>query len=141
MKRRRGALYGAVAALSLLWVSACGGGRSSSLRSTECCAAYQRTDPLPDQPGQGVIRLAIGGDSRNDHSHVVPWAFKESVKRGAKAFIFLGDLEITRVEDKFFAAQLADLAGVPFYPVVGDQWVEILGPVRLPSANHTATHI
>src|SRR5258708_36860396 len=137
MKRRRGALYGAVAALSLLWVSACGGGRSSSLRSTECCAAYQRTDPLLDQPGQGVIRLAIGGDSRNDHSHVVPWAFKESVKRGAKAFIFLGDLEITRLEDnKFRAEQLADLAGVPFYPVVGNHEVEILGAVRLPSAKH-----
>src|SRR5260370_40756181 len=137
MKRRRGALCGAVGALSLLWVTACGGGRSRSLRSSECCAAYQHSDPLPDQPGQGVIRLAIGGDSRNDDSHVVPWAFKESVKRGAKAFIFLGDLKIDRLADKFSAQQVRDyLPGVPFYPVIGNHEVEILGAVRLPSGKH-----
>lgn len=137
MRRRRAALplRGAVGALAVSCLAACGGGRSSSLRSP-CCAAYQHTDRLTDQPLQGVIRLAIGGDSRNDQSHVLPWAFKESRKRGAKAFVFLGDMEITRLEDKLFAGQLSDLAGVPFYPVVGNHEVEFLGAVRLPGGRH-----
>jgi hypothetical protein len=82
------------------------------------------------------LRLAIGGDSRDDKSHVLPWAFKESKKRDAKAFIFLGDMEITRLEDKFFARQLADLGGVSFYPVIGNHEVEFLGAVRLPGGRH-----
>ncbi len=138
MKRSRAALplRSAVGALSLFCLAACGGGRSSSLRSHECCAAYQHSDPLTDQPRSGIIRLAIGGDSRNDQSQVLPWAFKESRKRGAQAFLFLGDMEITRLEDKLFAGQLADLGGVPFYPVVGNHEVEFLGAVRLSSGRH-----
>jgi Calcineurin-like phosphoesterase len=123
-------------ALLLLGAVACGGGRSTSLRSSECCSAYQHTDSLPDQPGQGVIRLAIGGDSRDDRSRVVPWAFKEARKRGAKAFLFLGDFEITRLADKFFVPQLGDLTGVPFYPVIGNHEVELFGIVRLSSGRH-----
>jgi len=120
----------------LFCAGACGGGRSTSIRSPECCSAFQHTDPLPDQPGQGVIRLAIGGDSRDDRSHVVPWAFKEARKRGAKAFLFLGDMEITSLADKFFMTQLGDLAGVPFYPVMGNHEVEFFGIVRLSSSRH-----
>ncbi len=138
MRRGRAALalLGVVVALSLFGLAGCKGGRSSSIRSHECCAAYQHTDALPDQPRQDVIRLAIGGDSRDDHSHVVPWAFKEARKRGAKAFFFLGDLEITRLADKLFLPQLADLAGIPFYPVIGNHEVEFLGAVRLPGSRH-----
>jgi len=77
-----------------------------------------------------VIRLAIGGDSRNDSSDVVPWAFKEARKKGAKAFFFLGDLKITRAADKLFVAELADLGGVIFYPLMGNHEVEFLGAIR-----------
>jgi hypothetical protein len=104
------------------------------LQGPECCAAYQRSESLPDQPQPGVIRLAIGGDSRNDDSHVLPWAFKEAKRRAAKAFFFLGDLEITRSLDRLIAPQLADLAGVPFYPMMGNHEVEFLGIFRSPDS-------
>jgi len=45
-------------------------GRSTSLKGAGCCAAYQHSGLLPDQPSPGVTRLAIGGDSRDDHSHM-----------------------------------------------------------------------
>jgi hypothetical protein len=80
-----------------------------------------------------VIRLAIGGDSRDDRSHVVRWAFKEARRRGAKAFLFLGDMEITRLADKNFARKLGTLGPVPFYPVIGNHEVELLGMVRIGS--------
>ena len=112
---------------------------SASRESHNCCAAYQHTDPLPDQPSPGVIRLAIGGDSRDDHSHVIPWAFKEARRRGAKAFLFLGDLELSSSLDRFFAPQLADLGDVLFYPVIGNHEVEFLGFVRLPGGRHKVT--
>jgi Calcineurin-like phosphoesterase len=131
------ALCGAVLALSVFCLDACKS-RSTSLRSKDCCVAYQHWDSLPDQPQPGVIRLAIGGDSRNDwrsplaKSPVLPWAFKEANGRAAKAFIFLGDLEITRSLDKLIAPELADLGGVPFYPLMGNHEIELLGIVRLP---------
>ena len=121
----------AAAALLLLCAVACGRGRSSSIRSATCCSAFQHTDKLPDQPEPGVIRLAIGGDSRDDRSHVVPWAFQEATKRGAMAFVFLGDMEITSFADRFFMPRLRDLAGIPFYPVIGNHEVELFGAVRL----------
>ena len=126
----------AVVAVLLFCLGACKGGRSSSIRSHECCAAYQHSDSLPDQPQQDVMRLAIGGDSRDDYSHVLPWAFKEARRRGAKAFFYLGDLEITRSADKLFAPQLADLNGVPFYPLIGNHEIESLGIIRLPGGRH-----
>jgi hypothetical protein len=91
---------------------------------------------LPDQRPPGVIRLAIGGDSRDDRSHVLPWAFREARRRGAQAFLFLGDMEITKQADRFFAGQLADLHGTPFYPLLGNHEVEFLGAVRLPGNRH-----
>jgi Calcineurin-like phosphoesterase len=82
------------------------------------------------------MRLAIGGDSRDDRSHVVPWAFQEATKRGAMAFVFLGDMEITSFSDRFFIPQLRNLAGIPFYPVIGNHEVELFGAVRLSSGRH-----
>jgi len=64
----------------------------------------------------------------------VPWAFKEAKRRGANAFLFLGDLEFTRAGDKSFP--LADLGGVPFYPVIGNHEVELFGAIRLPDSRH-----
>jgi hypothetical protein len=45
-------------------------------------------------------------------------------------------MEITRLADKSFAAQLADLSGIPFYPLLGNHEVEFLGAVRLPGSRH-----
>jgi calcineurin-like phosphoesterase family protein len=125
-----------MAVLSLLCLIACGHGRSSSISDPHCCAAYQRTDTLPDQPQPATIRLAIGGDSRDDHSHVLPWAFKEARRRGAEAFFYLGDMKITQLLDRVFAAELKDLGGVPFFPTIGNHEIEFLGFVRLPGARH-----
>jgi hypothetical protein len=130
------ALHAAVVALSFCLLAACHSGRSSSIRSPACCSSYQHWDILPPQPPEGVIRLAIGGDSRNDSSNVVHWAFQETTHRGAKAFFFLGDLEITRVADKSFVPQLADLGDVPFYPVIGNHEVEFFGAIRKLDTRH-----
>ncbi|TMQ09808.1 MAG: hypothetical protein E6J90_37195 [Deltaproteobacteria bacterium] len=106
--------------------------RSTKILCEDHCSAYQHSDSLPDRAPQGVIRLAVGGDSRNDKSHVVPWAFQEAKRRGAKAFFFLGDLELTSALDRGFLPQLADLGDIPFYPVIGNHEVEAFGIVRLP---------
>jgi len=121
--------------LSLL-VSRRQSGRSSSIKSADCCSAFQESDPLPDQPPPGVTRLAIGGDSRDDHLGVLPWAFQLAKKRGASAFLFLGDLEIDRSEDKLVKRELADLQSVPFYPLIGNHEVEFLGALRQPGGKH-----
>src|SRR5882762_8871326 len=112
------ALYGAVLAISLFCLDACKS-QPTNPPPAESRAANQLSDSLPDQPQPGVIRLAIGGDSRNDDSQVLPWAFKEAKMRAAKAFFFLGDLEITRSLDMRIAPKLADLGAVPFYPLMG----------------------
>jgi len=52
------------------------------------------------------------------------------------AFVFLGDMEITSIADRFFMPRLRDLAGIPFYPVIGNHEVELFGAVRLTSGLH-----
>ena len=132
MNRRPARLIflGVVAASLLCCLGACKKARSSNLVCGDNCASYQHTDSLPEQPPPGSIRLAIGGDSRDDRSGVVPWAFKEARKRGAKAFIFLGDLELTPTEDELFLRKLNDLGDMPFYPAMGNHEVETFGFVR-----------
>ncbi len=120
----------AVGMLLLIAVS-CRNGRSSKIRSITCCAAYQHSDTLPAKPDVGVVRIAVGGDSRDDRSHVIPWAFKEAMDRDSKAFVFLGDMELTRAEDRFFLPRLKSLRGIPFFPVIGNHEVEMFGIVRL----------
>ncbi len=73
------------------------------------------------------MRILVGGDSRDDSSHVVPWAFGEARARGASAFLFLGDMEITPQIDSAFAAELRDLDPVPFYPVLGNHEIKTFG--------------
>lgn len=132
-----GVTLGAPLALSLLSLVACQGGRSHTIRSQDCCVAYQRTDRLPDRPPSRVVRIAVGGDSRNDNSHVLPWAFSEARRRGAQAFFFLGDMELDPSADGFFAKELTALwPGLPFYPVIGNHEVERFGAVRLPGDQH-----
>jgi 3',5'-cyclic AMP phosphodiesterase CpdA len=64
----------------------------------------------------------------------MPWAFAEAKRRGAKAFLFLGDLEITAAIDKRALPELAQLGNIPVYPVIGNHEIETLGIIRLPKA-------
>jgi 3',5'-cyclic AMP phosphodiesterase CpdA len=66
------------------------------------------------------IRYIVGGDSRQDVAHVVPWAFHEAKARDVAAFVFLGDMEIKPALDDHFRAALGDLAPIPFFPVLGN---------------------
>jgi hypothetical protein len=75
----------------------------------------------------GVVRIIVGGDSRDDAAHVVPWAFAQAKARGAAAFLFLGDMELSPELDRSFARELAILDPVPFYPVLGNHEVEQMG--------------
>jgi hypothetical protein len=75
----------------------------------------------------GVVRIVVGGDSRDDSAHVVPWAFAEAKARGAVAVIFLGDMELTPELDKSFARELVLLDPIPFYPVLGNHEIEQMG--------------
>jgi hypothetical protein len=53
------------------------------------------------------------------------------------AFVFLGDIEITNLANRFFMPRLRDLAGMPFYPVIGNHEVELFGAVRLSSGRQS----
>ena len=53
-----------------------------------------------------VARYVAGGDSRDDHARVIPWAFEQAKARGAAAFFFLGDMELTPSFDSGFAREL-----------------------------------
>ena len=75
----------------------------------------------------GSVRLIVGGDSRDDSAHVVPWAFREARARGAAAFLFLGDMELTPELDRAFGRELQALDPIPFYPVLGNHEVDELG--------------
>jgi 3',5'-cyclic AMP phosphodiesterase CpdA len=87
-------------------------------------------------PPEGVARLIVGGDSRDDSSHVVPWAFREAKARGASAFVFLGDMELTPALDTHFARELPLLDPIPFYPVLGNHEVKIFGVIGVRRAEH-----
>jgi hypothetical protein len=50
--------------------------------------------------------------------------------------VFLGDMEITSLEDRFFMPLLRGLAGIPFYPVIGNHEVELFGSMRLSSGRY-----
>jgi len=80
----------------------------------------------PSAPPVGFRYLA-GGDSRNDSQHVVPWAFAEAKARRASGFFFLGDMEITPELARWFRDELAQLAPVPFYPVLGNHEIHQFG--------------
>jgi hypothetical protein len=75
----------------------------------------------------GTVRYIVGGDSRNDLAHVLPWAFHEAKSRKATAFLFLGDMEITPGLDAHFEQELALLDPVRFYPCLGNHEVKIFG--------------
>ena len=93
-------------------------------------------------PEAGSVRLVVGGDSRDDKAHVVPWAFQQARSREAAAFLFLGDMELTPELDRTFARELTFLDPVPFYPVLGNHEIEQLGflSVGRAEAERTLAH-
>lgn len=122
--------------LRALWLlavtTAAGCGRcGSSSTSTSQLPAPDAASSTIAPPAPGVVRLVVGGDSRDDAAHVVPWAFQQARERGAAAFVFLGDMELTPELDRSFARELEALDPVPFYPVLGNHEVEQLGFVPL----------
>jgi hypothetical protein len=116
-----------LAILAALTLAGCGRcGDSSSPGSSQAPLPEAATDTFAP-PGPGVVRLVVGGDSRDDSAHVVPWAFHQARARGAAAFLFLGDMRLTPELDKAFARELEALDPVPFYPVLGNHEVEQIG--------------
>jgi calcineurin-like phosphoesterase family protein len=79
--------------------------------------------PVPPQ----TVRFVAGGDSRDDSGHVMPWALREAKARGASAFLYLGDMELTPQLDCHFRSELSLLGDIPFYPVLGNHEVKVLG--------------
>jgi Calcineurin-like phosphoesterase len=71
-------------------------------------------------PPGPAIRYVVGGDSREDTAHVLPWALHETRTRGVAALIFLGDMESRPELDDHFRGELAELGPVPFLPVLGN---------------------
>jgi hypothetical protein len=75
-------------------------------------------------------------------AHVLPWAFQQAKTRGAAAFLFLGDMELSPELDRSFAKELALVDPIPFYPVLGNHEVEQLGfmPVGRREAEKSFVH-
>jgi 3',5'-cyclic AMP phosphodiesterase CpdA len=81
---------------------------------------------VPAPPPAGV-RFIVGGDSRQDSSHVVSWTWQEAKARQATAVIFLGDMELTPGLDGHFEKELSLLDPIPFFPVLGNHEVRVFG--------------
>jgi 3',5'-cyclic AMP phosphodiesterase CpdA len=93
-----------------------------ALAPLACASPAPPAPPAPTGPVPAVaaIRYVVGGDSRDDAAHVMPWAIAETRARGALAMIFLGDMEHRPDQDDAFVRGLAALAPTPFYPVIGN---------------------
>jgi hypothetical protein len=102
-----------------LVILGCGGGASNPPPITPVA--------VPD----GTVRFIVGGDSRDDHAHVLPWVFREAKARGASAFLFLGDMELNPSFDAHFRSELTLLTPIRFYPVLGNHEVRVLGAFSL----------
>ncbi len=92
-----------------------------------CAGAEPR--PITGKPDG--VRYLIGGDSRDDSSNVLGWSFREAEARGAAAFLFLGDMELTPALDDHFRNTLAQLGPVAFYPVLGNHEVRFFGVAQV----------
>jgi 3',5'-cyclic AMP phosphodiesterase CpdA len=91
------------------------------------CAAAPPSPVLPSPIPPGAVRYIVGGDSRDDGAHVVPWAFRAAKVREARAFLFLGDMEYSPQLDAHFEKELSILDPVPFYPVIGNHEAKLFG--------------
>jgi len=80
----------------------------------------------------GVTRFVIGGDARDDTCDVLPQALREAKRRGARVFIFLGDMEATPgLHARFKQVIEKELHDMTFYPVLGNHDVEQFGIIRM----------
>ncbi len=91
------------------------------------CAGAPPAPVLPSPIPPGAVRYLVGGDSRDDVSHVVPWAFQGAKAREARAFIFLGDMELSPEMDGHFSRELNLLDPIRFYPVIGNHEALLFG--------------
>jgi hypothetical protein len=91
------------------------------------CGGAATAPPLQASSAPTGVRYVVGGDSRDDASHVLPWAFREAKARGASAFFFLGDMELTPELDPHFLNELPLLDPIPFYPALGNHEVRVFG--------------
>jgi hypothetical protein len=57
-----------LASICLCFLASWKESRSTKILCEDHCSAYQHSDSLPDRAPHGVIRLAVGGDSRNDEN-------------------------------------------------------------------------
>ena len=101
----------------LLLLSSCGG----------ASGVTPYAGPAVQPPPAGAVRILVGGDSRDDSSHVLPWAIGEAHARGAEAFLFLGDMMLTPQLDGSFAREIAALDPIPLYPVLGNHEIKQFG--------------
>jgi 3',5'-cyclic AMP phosphodiesterase CpdA len=91
------------------------------------CGGAPPTPVVPSPTPPGAVRYFVGGDSRDDSAHVVPWAFRGAKVREARAFIFLGDMELSPELDTHFAKELTLLDPISFYPVIGNHEALLFG--------------
>jgi len=116
-------------ATALLGMTACKPSKSSKRTTDEGGHAIE------DLVSGITARFLAGGDSRDDHNHVLPWAFEEAQARGAKAFFFLGDMELTPELDAHFRRELDLLGPIPLFPAIGNHEVQQFGIFRMHFAN------
>jgi 3',5'-cyclic AMP phosphodiesterase CpdA len=84
-----------------------------------------------EKPSDDRVVYFVGGDSRGDEGGVVRWAFQQAKAVGAKAFLFLGDMEWSFACDGHFQKQQVEyLSPVSFYPVLGNHEVDWFGFVK-----------
>jgi hypothetical protein len=117
---------GLVPCAALLF-GACGGAPSPVAPHTEAVRAAGAVCA----PGEQPIVYLVGGDARDDKLGVLPWAFKEADARGARAFLFLGDMELTPEFDGAFRAKLGLLTRTQLFPVLGNHEIDELGMLNL----------
>jgi 3',5'-cyclic AMP phosphodiesterase CpdA len=78
----------------------------------------------------------VGGDARDDWSGTMPWAIAKANSLNAKAFIFLGDMELSPLLDGHFRAEIKKLGTIPFYPIIGNHEVLAFGAFRERTKHH-----
>jgi hypothetical protein len=122
----------ALVIVSLGALAACNGGGTA----TPSTPTLTTQAPVIAAPAAGVTRFIVGGDSRDDHSHVIPWAFGEAKTRGASAFIFLGDMALTPQLAGRFQQELELLGTIPFYPTLGNHEVRQFGLIAIDKSRY-----